>query len=361
MIYITYPPSSSPSEISFQKEAHPKSFLTLSKNEVVEGMVLKSFSLSKALLFIKGRRVMARTAVPLAEGRVLSLKVQKTVPVLAFKLLGTKPADLDIAGIALILSAVKENLWKSISENIDHYGLSREALSRFKELMDDLSLGLFSKPGPDLLRLLIDKSGVNWEAKLREALHNKTIGRDNLAKLVDGDLKGLASKFLGLKGERAVLLKRLVLTLTHIQILNYLGLKQEGKIFLPVPIQLPDGLFTVGQLLIQFPQKERNEHRKKRARKDLSRITFLLDLSVLGPLRADLTIQGQAIEGRFLLTKKEAKARIEKGIPLLVSRLEERGFSVLSMECHLKDPVIVNQSLIQEIIPDEGYTLNLIA
>lgn len=361
MIYITYPPSSSPSEISLQKEAHPKSFLTLSKNEVVEGMVLKSFSLSKALLFIKGRRVMARTAVPLAEGRVLSLKVQKTVPVLAFKLLGTKPADLDIASIALILSAVKENLWKSISENIDHYGLSREALSRFKELMDDLSLGLFSKSGPDLLRLLIDKSGVNWEAKLREALHNKTIGRDNLAKLVDGDLKGLASKFLGLKGERAVLLKRLVLTLTHIQILNYLGLKQEGKIFLPVPIQLPDGLFTVGQLLIQFPQKERNEHRKKRARKDLSRITFLLDLSVLGPLRADLTIQGQAIEGRFLLTKKEAKARIEKGIPLLVSRLEERGFSVLSMECHLKDPVIVNESLIQEIIPDEGYTLNLIA
>jgi hypothetical protein len=354
-------PSSSPSKISLQKETHPKSFLTLSKNEIVEGMVLKSFSLSKALLFIKGRRVMARTAVPLTEGRLLSLKVQETVPVLTFKLLGTKPADLDIVSIALILSAVKENLWKSTSENIAHYGLSREALSRFKELMDDLSRGLFSKSGPDLLRLLIDKSGMSWEAKLREALHNKTIGRDNLAQLIDGDLKGLASKFLGLKGESAVLLKRLVSTLTHIQILNHLGLEQEEKIFLPVPIQFPDGLFTVGQLLIQLPQKEWDEHRKKKAHKDLSRITFLLDLSVLGPLRADLSIQGQAIEGRFLLTKKETKERIEKGIPLLVSRLEERGFSVLSMECHLKDPLIVNESLIQEIIPDEGYTLNLIA
>jgi hypothetical protein len=361
LIYVTYPPSSSPSKISLQKESHPGSFLTLSKNEIVEGMVLKSFSLSKALLFIKGRRVMARTAIPLTEGRVLSLKVQETMPVLTFKLLGVTPVDLDSLSSALILSAIKENLWKSTSENIDHYGLSREALSRFKGLMDDLSLGLFSKSAPDLLRLLIDKSGMSWEAKLRKALHNKTVGRDNLAKLLDGDLKGLASKFLGLKGESAVLLKRLVSTLTQIQILNYLGLEQEGKIFLPVPIQLPDGLFTVGQLLIQLPQKEGNEHRKKKAPKDLSRIVFLLDLSVLGPLRVDLTIQGEAIEGRFLLSKKEAEACIEKGIPILVSRLEERGFSVLSMECHLKDPVIVKESLVQEIIPDEGYTLNLIA
>jgi len=354
-------PSSSPSEISLQKEANPESFLTLSKNEIVEGTVLKSSSLGKALLFIKGRRVMARTAVPLAEGSILSLKVQETLPVLTLKLLGTKPVELDIAGIARILSAVKENLWKTISENIDQYGLSRESLSRFKELMDDLSRELFSKSEPDLLRLLIDKSGINWEAKLREALHNKKIGRDNLARLVDGDLKGLASKFLGLKGESAVLMKRMVSTLTHIQILNYLGLEQEGKIFLPVPIQLPHGVFTVGQLLIQLPEKERGEHRKKKARKDLSRIIFLLDLSVLGPLRADLSIQGKAIQGRFLLTKKETKAHIEKGIPLLVNRLKESGFSVLSMECHLKDPVMVSESLIQEIIPHEGYTLNLIA
>jgi hypothetical protein len=361
LIYVTYPPSSSPLKISLQKKPHPESFLTLSKNEIVEGMVLKSFPLSKALLFIKGKRVMARTAIPLTEGRVLSLKVQETMPVLTLKLLGVKPADLDSVNTALILSAIKENLWKSTSENIDHYGLSREALSRFKELMDDLSLGLFSKSAPDLLRLLIDKSGMSWEAKLREALQNKAVGRDNLTKLLDGDLKGLASKFLGLKGESAVLLKRLVSTLTQIQILNYLGLEQEGKIILPVPIQLPDGLFTVGQLLIQLPQKEGNAHRKRKARKDLSRIVFLLDLSVLGPLRADLTIRGQAIEGRFLLSKKEAEACIQKGIPILVNRLEEKGFSVLSMECHLKDPVIVNESLVQEIIPDEGCMLNLIA
>jgi hypothetical protein len=354
-------PASSPSEISLQKESHLESLLTLSKNEIIEGTVLKSFPLGKALLFIRGRRVVARTTVPLTEGSVLSLKVQQKAPVLTFQLLGTRPADLDTLSIALILSAVKENLWRSTSENIAHYGLSGEALSTFKKLMDDLSLGLFSKSAPDLLRVLIDKSGMSWEAKLRKALGHKSIEGDNLAKLVDGDLKGLASKFLGLKGERAVLLKRLVSTLTHVQTLNYLGLKQQGRVFLPVPIQLPDGLFTVAQLLIQLPRKGGNAYRRKKARKDLSRITFLLDLSVLGPLRADLTIQGKAIEGRFLLTKKEAKACVEKGMPILATRLEERGFSVRSMECHLKDPVIVNRSLIQEIIPDEGYTLNLIA
>jgi len=85
------------------------------------------------------------------------------------------------------------------------------------------------------------------------------------------------------------------------------------------------------------------------------------ELSNLGPLRADLTIKGKEIEGRFLLTKEEAKLLIEKGIPIFVSRLKEKGFSVRSMECHLKDPEIVKQSLIEEIIHQEGNTISLVA
>lgn len=363
MIEAGYPPFSA-SKISLQPEANPKSFLKLFKNDVVEGSVIKSSSLGKALLLINGRRVMAKTYVPLREGSVLSLKVEEIVPIPTLKVLGIKFTDSNAINISMILSAIKENLWKTIFENIHHYGLPKEALSLFRGLMTYLSLRLFLKSNPELLRVFIDKSGLSWEGKLRKAALTRTIGRDNLNKLIEGDLKGLASRFLALKGENGVLkdvLKRFVSTIKNIQLLNHLGLEQERKIFLPIPIQFSNGLFTVGQLLIHLPQKGKDGDTKQGIDKKFFRITFLLELSNLGPLRADLNIKGKEIGGRFLLTKEEAKLLIEKSIPIFISRLKEKGFSVRSMECHLKDPETVKQSLIEEIFQEEGNTISLVA
>jgi len=351
---------SSASKISLQPESDSTTLLKLFKDEVVEGTVLKSFSSGKALLLIKGRRVMARTYVPLREGRVLSLKVEQASPIPTLKPLGIKFTDSGAINIPIILSAIKENLWKSIFENINHYGLSKEALSLFRELMTYVSLRLFLKSTPELLREFIDKSGLGWEAKLRKVLLNKTIGGDNLNKLIEEDLKGQVSRLLALKQEGGGLLKRFVSTITNIQLLNKFGLEHDRKIFLPIPIQFPDGLFTVGQLLIHL-QEERDEYRKQKGDKDFFRITFLLDLSNLGPLRADLTIKGKEIGGEFLLTREETKLVIEKSIPIFISRMKERGFSIRYIECHLKDPEIVKESIIKEIIQEEGSTISLVA
>ena len=86
-----------------------------------------------------------------------------------------------------------------------------------------------------------------------------------------------------------------------------------------------------------------------------------MDLSNLGPLRADVTLRAKEIEGKFLLTNKEAKFVIEEGIPVFIERMEERGFSIRCIECHLKDPEIVEESLIKEIIKEEGNTISLVA
>ena len=360
MIQASDPPRSA-TKISLHPEADSKSLLTLSKNEVFDATVLKSFSLDKALLLIKGRRVMARTYAPLREGRVLSLKAEEISPVTTLKLLGREFLHSDAINIATLLSAIKENLWSSLTENINQYGLPKEALSLFKELMNDLSLRLFLKSQPELLRILIDKSGLSWEAKLRKAVLNKTISGDNLSKLIEGDLKGQASRFLAFGEEKGVLLKRFVSTMKNIQLLNKFGLEQDRKILLPIPIQFPNGLFTVGQLLIRLPQEGDDENRKQRSDKNPFRITFLLELSNLGPLRVDLSIKGKEIEGKFLLTREEAKLLIEKSIPVFVSRMKEKGFSIRSIECHLKDPEIVTESLIKEIIQEEGSTISLVA
>ena len=353
--------SSSASKISLQPETSNQSYLALSKHEIVEGRVLKSLSSGKALLAIKGRQALAQSSIPLTEGSVLTLKVEETGRLPILKLIGVRLPETEAVNSALIVSAVKENLWKSISEGIHDYGFSREWVSRFQELLDTLSSRLFSKSTPELLSRLIDKSGIMWEAKVKKALTHQRIGTDNFNELINGDLKGLTSKLLAAKGEEAGLLERLVSTLENLQILNHLGLEHGRKIFLPVPMQLPGGLFTIGQLLIQLPHRRQDETGNKKVGKDVSRITFLLELSILGPLRADLTIHDRSIEGRFLLTNEESKSRVEGAIHFLIDRLVESGFSVKFLECYLKEPEIVTESLIREIIPDEGSTLNLFA
>ena len=358
---LSYLLSSWASKISLQPEDSHQPFLALSKNEIVEGRVLNVLSSEKALLAIKGRQVVAQSSMPFNEGSVLTLKVEQTGLLPILKLIGVKATDTDGINSALIVSAVKENLWKSILEDVHTYGLSRELASRFKELIDTLSFRLFSKSTPELLNRLIDKSGIMWEAKVRSAVADQRISARHFSELIDGDLKGLASRLLAEKGDEAVSLKRLVSTLENLQILNHLGLNQGRKIFLPIPMQFPGGLFTAGQLLIQLPYERQHEKENKKVGKDVSRITFLLELSILGPLRADLTVHDRIIEGRFLLTNEEAKSRVEGAIHFLIERLVESGFSVTFLECYVKDPEIVTESLIREIIPDEGGTLNLFA
>jgi hypothetical protein len=358
---VSYLLSSCASRISLQPETSNQPFLALSKNEIVEGRVLKVLSSEKALLAIKGRQVVAQSSIPFDEGSVLALKVEQTGLLPILKLIGVRATDTDGVNSALIVSAVKENLWKSILEDVHTYGLSRESASRFKELIDTLSFRLFSKSAPELLNRLIDKSGIMWEAKVRRAVADQRIGTRHFSELISGDLKGLASRLLAEKGDEAVSLKRLVSTLENLQILNHLGLNHGRKIFLPIPMQFPGGLFTTGQLLIQLPYERQHEKENNKVGKDVSRITFLLELSILGPLRADLTIHGRSIEGRFLLTNEEAKSRLEGAIHFLIDRLVESGFSVTFLECYLKEPEIVTESLIREIIPDEGSTLNLFA
>ena len=354
-------PPSSVSKISLKPDPGITSLLKLHKNEVLEGKVLKSLSSGNVLLLINGEKVTARTHVPLSEGTVLSLRVEETLQTPVLKVLGIRLTGSDAINISMILSALKENLWESIHENIDQQGLPQAERVQFRELMDDLSLRLFSKSAPDMLRTLIDKSGLSWEAKLLRAFMNKTITVDNLNKLIGGDLKGLVSRFLDLNQETGGLLKRFVSTIENIQILNHIGLEQERKIFLPVPIQFADGLFTLGQLLIHLPRKEKDEGGKQKPDRNVFSITFLLEMSNLGPVRADLAIKGEEIEGRFLLAKKETKSLIETNILSFISNLKDRGFKISHMYCHLKEPGLIRQSLVNEIVQEEGNTICLVA
>ncbi len=359
MIEISHLPFSA-SKLALQAEDSFTSLPEFIKNEVVEGKVLQTTSL-KSVLLIKGRRVMAKSHLPLKEGAVLQLKVTETHPVPILKLLGAPTTGADAVNAAMIFSAMKENLWKLLMENLNLHGLSKEDALLFKELLHDLSAKIFKKPTPDLLRTLIEQSGLGWEKKLKEISFQKQIGTEDFNKLIGKDLKGLGSRLLFQNAEKQVLLNRFVSAIKNIQLLNHLSLEQDNKIFLPIPIQFSDGLFTVGQLLIHIRQQQKDEDGKEKRDRSFYRISFLLEFSNLGPLRADLTIRGKEIDGRFLLSKEEGKLIVERNLPSLIKNLTARGFSINHMECHLKEAETVKHSLLKEIIQEEDCSISLVA
>jgi len=232
----------------------------------------------------------------------------------------------------------------------------------FKELMDDISKKLFLKPNPDLLRELVDKSGIGWEAKLREIITSKTnYSKTNINELISGDLKGFGSKLISLMEGQNDLFKKFVSTIENLQLLNQFGLEQERKIFIPIPFQSPDGLFTMGQLLIHLHENKKNNGDVKDKDKDFFRISFLLEMSNIGPLRADLVVRQKQINGRFLIVEEKAKSIIEQQLPSLIKAFEEKGFVIPHFECRMKEPVEIKDTLIKEIIHKDGHNISLVA
>lgn len=359
MIEVNHLPFPS-SKISFLLEANSENHPKLIKNEIVEGKVIKSLSLNTAMLLIKGKKVLAKTHIPLREGSILSLKVEETSPIPSLKPISTKSTGASPVNLSIILAAIKENFWESIIKDINRAGLSEKDGSLIKKLMDDLSSRLFLKSTPESLKILIDKSGLCWEAKLRNALIHKSISPENMKEMIEGDLKGLASKYLAFQEEEGGSLKKFVSALQNIQILNHLGLEQDRKIYIPVPVQFPDGFFTIGQLLIRLPQEEDGEAADRKKDKDIFRITFLLELSRLGPIRADLAVRGKEIEGKFLMAKEETRSLIENNLPQFTGELENKGFYIRRLTCYLLDPETVKQPLVTEIIGKEGSTMDLV-
>jgi len=351
----------SSSKISLQPVDNKTIYPELVEKEIVEGKVLRSFSLKKVLLLIKGRSIMAKTHLPLRQGSIISLKVEDIHPNPVLKLMGILNESNETINTSIILSGLKKNMWKTIIENIDHYKLPVNDKKLFKELIDDISKNLFSKPDPGLLRELIDKSGIGWEAKLREIAISKTDNSKlNINELITGDLKGLGSKILSLMEGQNDLFDRLVSTIKNIQLLNQMGLEQERKIFIPIPFQFPDGLFTTGQLLIHLNENKKKDGNGREKNKDHFKISFLLEMSNLGPLRADLVVRQKQINGRFLIVEEKAKIIIEKQLPYLIKTLETKGFVIPHFECHIKKPMEIKDTLIKEIIHKESHNINFI-
>jgi len=338
---------------------HHSSPIKFEMNEVVEAKVLRLLSQNKALLIIKGKQVVAKTQIPLQEGRTFYLITDSVSPILSLKPLGFSHSLFFSPNISLVLSAIKENLWGAIIGKKNALALPEKTILHLRTLIQELSLAPFTRITPEFLKRFIEKSGLNWEAKLKKAIHRKAIHPEDIRKLAAGDLKGLASKLMALDKKNKPL-EHFISFIKHVQLLNQKDSHQGIKCFIPIPVQYTDSDFTVARLLIQLPGKNSNKSGKLKQGQIPVRISLYMELTYLGPIYTEVFLMGKKVTGKFILIKPEAQMLIEEKIPELIDQLKEKGYTASNIICSVVDPDFIEQTLMADLIQPEDTFLDVV-
>jgi hypothetical protein len=272
--------------------------------------------------------------------------------------MGIQYARPEVPNISVILSALKENLWKSVFEKINNGEGQVTERALWSQIIEELPRELLNEGRPESLVKMIDRSGIFWEAKLKNISEQKSVDGKQIRQLIESDLKGLLSTLISKTEGEDVQAGRLLSAVKNMQILNRLGLEQDQKIFIPLPVQLPDGHFIIIQLLLQLPLKEKEDFERSAGNRQPLKISVLLELSSLGPVRADFTVKEKKIDGMFRVASQNTLKLVESAFPQFVENLEDKGFNVGHVGCLLIEPEIVSQPLVREII--QGADLNKI-
>jgi len=336
------------------QSTRPGSGLTvLRKGAVVKGKVLKTLAPGSVLIRISGQTVAARTHVALKPGMKIVLGVQQNKGPVVLQVLGNSQAQSFLPNLAVVFSAIGDNFWKTLSEHLDQATANRNDLACLKKLMDKLIHQSWRKPTPDMVKKLIDRSGLLWEAKLRHLIQGNRQGKAHLPSLLENDLKGALSKCMSDPKEKtAAIINRLFLALEQMQLLNHKGHLEDGRLFLPLPIQMPDGKTTIAQLMIH-PNPENTSKKPGRSGSGFH-LLLVLEFTALGPFRVDLSFQNNRIRAVFVVSRDSARQAVQNEMPSLSERLVNRGFSFEYAGCLLRDAESVSQSPLMDTVETVG-------
>ncbi|MBW2368706.1 MAG: hypothetical protein JRH15_12560 [Deltaproteobacteria bacterium] len=141
---------------------------------------------------------------------------------------------------------------------------------------------------------------------------------------------------------------------TH-QLLNQHAFERAGRFLLPLPmLWLSDLKF--GQLLLDLGKSgDRDGNSGKRT----VRVSFILNLSTVGDLRADFTILDKAVSGMFGLASEAACATVRNQLPELVKRLQMHGYTVYDITCQVLAPETLNTMTLVDQVARDGV-LNVV-
>lgn len=346
----------SSSEMVINKDDGKKSNLPrFVKNQVVKALVKGALPDGKTELIVNGRTISAKTAMLLSPGEEVELKVVQEKDAIVLKLIG--PArNLTPGKISSLIS--------SLSKNDTFPDISEKTSARIGELLSSLSLKS-GKPDIDFLPRLIENSGLMFEKKISRILTTDMSGskvKSALNQMAEQDLKPvLMQELLSAGPDRSQLMRGVAVfsdMLENLQLLNHQQ-SDSGRYILPFPI-FGESAFRFGQLLIDTGE----QHKKKDGKTNkIINVSFLLNMTQLGPMRADFSFLNQETSGRFLFCAQETCDYIIALLPKLKTQLARHGYQVSRIDVKVAQPEEVQpSSLINEMVKsDKKHVLNIVA
>ncbi len=344
--------------------------LPVRKNELVEGRVIKSIPPHHALLEIKGKQVIAQIKVSLRQGDIASFKVQEVNPQYILKLIevtgGQKPA---VGGLLRgggfsgfpyrflldMLEPLMTTGKKSAQVNLP------EIVGKVWALLQEMSLGPDKVQNPDFLQSFIRNSGMLLEHKLKSAFLAGMEARNQVKALIGQDLKALILGALSdpksMELFSADSTKQFLEGLEQLQLLNLSAMEDKGKCLFIIPMYWGNK-FKFAQLLIDLGKKSGDQ---ASGSDRVFRLSLLLDMSNLGPVRADVSILKKIIKIDFVVCDEKAKRLFDDSEDYLKNGVEKHGFSIRQITCTLEEyNTLAETSLIDDIIDPGEYHISLV-
>jgi hypothetical protein len=369
--------------------------MNLKPGRIVNAKVLDVTSQNRIQLLVDGQKLTVSTQLPLVRGMDIPMKVVRSPDGIVLKPIPTSsaPVSTDTAGPAVNTGrpessvptalpnsnslsgtekSLQTNAFQSFSLSKIFQGLN--ALSQTREpLLNDILMGLSLKSDvrdDQFLPQIIKNMGLSFEKKLAAGLEDasgqkldkKTIAHI-IKQLAGQDLKAAALSLAGMESDpsKTSVLKHISDALDNFAQLNVKsgdsGQSQDGARFLlPFPVWREDG-FDFGQLMVDTG----NTGTANREKKMLS-ISFLLNMTALGPLRADFSILDKTIVGRFLLENQATCDYLTPKISDLRQRLSGIGYQAGNIDCRVARPEqIAPASLMLSMkAPNEMQGLNIV-
>jgi hypothetical protein len=347
--------------------ANPKPLAALRLNADLTATVIQTLSARQVQLAIAGQRVVADTFLPLQPGSRLLLKVVQTDPTPVLKILeaagpqtpGAMPAmrTLWLAGDPFARLSQLLATTGRLPEQPDGEGAG---LARLTRLIATLALKS-AAPEPALLERLILNGGMGWEGKLLAAMTRKpALAPDRIRQMAAQDLKAAALQLLqeiAGDGQVRARVAAFLEGLETLQLLNRHAADEAGRFVLPLPVQWDDSL-QFGQLLLDL---NREAGGGGPAAEKVTRVSLLLTLSRLGPLRGDFGIWQKTVSGTFGVADAETARIVCRDLPRLTQALHRSGFSVGRIDCRVLGlATLAGTSLAEEVLSNGECGLNLV-
>jgi len=361
-----------PTKFILQSKSGQSKVLPFNKGEVVQGRVIRPISPHHTLLLFGNEEVTARTSVPLQEGRIAFFKVEQVSPQYVLKLIEPRIGDLGGAAGLLTSNAFRESPYKSLIKILAPFMQPGEesAVSKVPNMLVKL-WGLINRISfsPEqvhhelFLKSFIDGSGMIWENKLKSFLLSGFQSMNSPEILIEQDLKGLALKILAdgvtYKSVTTEAISRFIDSLEQFQLLNVSRLEGQRELFFTIPLQFHNQ-FGFGEFLIKLPRQGKDEGDGRDGDKVL-RVSLFLQMSRLGPVRADVSVLQKAIRVAFLVSEEEIQSLFNNYADLLKHQLERHGFYLQEVTCRLQEANVLTQtSLVEDLFDSEDHQINLV-